>query len=148
MDNIKKKIATTILTHLRVYEHFIQAFQEDRICVFEEPFGAGSYVDATLKQRIADIEKNGACSVYAVIRGEYQMSDSSIMAATTYLVITNEDVKAYEHNLKYGFPVLDGILSFNSVASGCRAFAFVDGTGGNYGYVHVEGCNGGIIRTA
>lgn len=145
----RKVIAVEILKELNYLPSYIRAFRDkgDVFCS-EEPYGFAYELNDEQKQYIADMEEQGKRIVYAVIHGVYKDACEDKSDVTTYLYVSDDEVRIAIQNIRDGNDLLSGILDdLPEPYCGKRAWAFVHGWDDDIGTVGVHGIAGGLTRT-
>lgn len=136
----KRELAVNMMQHLGVMHPCIDALKKGGLWQSESlmPGFGGILFEASqdVREKAAELEKNGDALVWHVIRGRYNIG-GDLMDLDTYLLVTNSDADSGELPLER---CKEGDFAFsyvyNRTAPDCS----------EYGDVLIKMENGGIVR--
>jgi len=143
----KKELGAAILKELDVLPAYINDYVEKSLITrSEEPYGFAYHLAGKDLREVEQMEAEGR-TVYAVIQGLYRDNYGDSIKMTTYLFVSEDDIKTAERNILAGRKLLDDILIPHNERYGYIARARVIGPFDESGSVCIKGLNGGITRT-
>jgi len=128
----RKKKAVEIMTKMRIYKPYINAFdRKDCVCFFEGFAGFWAYQEPHLQEKIQEIEIRHNCTVYAVTHEFTEFGECYSLLLVTAHKKEWIDLHLLEENIHYAFAFV-----WNKDDEWCSEF----------GTIGVRSFGGGISR--
>lgn len=130
----KKEKAIELLKKLHIYEPYIYGFRkDDQVCFFERYGGYWAYQEPELQKKMTELEKEYACTVYAITHEFAEFSECySFLLVTDYKEEWTKLIQSHG-NKHYAFAYV-----WNKDDDSCSEF----------GTIGVQSFGGGITRFA
>lgn len=130
----KKEKAIELLKKLNIYKPYIDGFRkDDQVCFFERYGGYWAYQDPELQKKMTELEKEYACTVYAITHEFAEFGECySFLLVTDYKEEWTRLIQSHG-NKHYAFAYV-----WNKDDDSCSEF----------GTIGVQSFGGGIARFA